>query len=150
MSPGPGAGYPGAGYSGTPLPRKLGIKPGHEVAVLGGPASVADSLSGLPGTGPPRRELSGSDPLDVIVFFVTWRADLEERLSVLRARMAPAAGLWVAWPKRASRVPTDMTEHVVREIALPTGLVDNKVCAIDQTWSGLRLVIRRELRPPPR
>ncbi len=60
--------------------------------------------------------------------------------------MAPACGLWIAWPKRASKVPTDMTENVIREIALPTGLVDNKVCAIDQTWSGLRLVIRRELR----
>jgi hypothetical protein len=79
---------------------------------------------------------------------VTWRADLEEQLATLRARMAPAAGLWVAWPKRASRVPTDMTEHVIREIALPTGLVDNKVCAIDEVWSGLRLVIRRELRSP--
>jgi hypothetical protein len=145
---------PEAGYSGTPLPRKLGIKPGHEVAVLGGPASVAASvaaiLTGLPGVAPPHRDLSGSDPLDIIVFFVTWRADLEERLAALRGRMAPAAGLWIAWPKRASRVPTDMTEHVVREIALPTGLVDNKVCAIDDVWSGLRLVIRRELRPPAR
>ena len=131
---------------GTPLPRKLGIQPGHEVAVLGGPASVAAALTGLPGAAV-RRDLSGSDPLDVIVFFVTWRADLEEQLGRLRRRMAPAAGLWVAWPKRAARVPTDMTEHVVREIALPTGLVDNKVCAIDQTWTGLRLVIRRELRP---
>jgi len=64
--------------------------------------------------------------------------------------LAPAAGLWVAWPKRAARVPTDMTEDVIREIALPTGLVDNKVCAIDEVWSGLRLVIRRELRPPAR
>jgi hypothetical protein len=137
---------PEAGYSGTPLPRKLGIKPGHEVAVLGGPAGVAASLSGLPGV-EVRRDLSGSDPLDVIVFFVTWRADLEEQLGTLRRRMAPAAGLWVAWPKRAARVPTDMTEHVIREIALPTGLVDNKVCAIDDTWTGLRLVIRRELRP---
>jgi hypothetical protein len=137
---------PEAGYSGTPLPRKLGIKPGHEVAVLGGPASVAATLTGLPGV-EVRRDLSGRDPLDVIVCFVTWRADLEAQLGALRQRMAPAAGLWVAWPKRASRVPTDMTEHVVREIALPTGLVDNKVCSIDETWSGLRLVIRRELRP---
>jgi len=145
MSPAPRGG-PAAGYSGTPLPRKLGIKPGHEVAVLGGPASVADGLSGRPDVGV-RRDLSGSDPLDVIVCFVTWRADLEEQLAGLRERMAPAAGLWIAWPKRAARVPTDMTEHVVREIALPTGLVDNKVCAIDGTWSGLRLVIRRELRP---
>jgi hypothetical protein len=137
---------PEAGYSGTPLPRKLGIKPGHQVAVLGGPAEVAASLTGLPGV-EVRRDLSGSDPLDVIVCFVTWRADLEEQLGALRRRMAPAAGLWIAWPKRAARVPTDMTEHVVREIALPTGLVDNKVGAIDETWSGLRLVIRRELRP---
>ena len=137
---------PDAGYSGTPLPRKLGIKPGHEVAVLGGPAGVAASLTGLPGVPPPRPDLSGSDPLDVIVFFVTRRADLEKRLAALRGRMAPAAGLWVAWPKRAARVPTDMTDHVVREIALPTGLVDNKICAIDETWTGVRLVIRRELR----
>ena len=139
---------PPAGYSGTPLPRKLGIKPRHEVAVLGGPASVTASLTGLPGVAPPRRDLSSGDPLDVIVCFVTWRADLEEQLATLRARMAPAAGLWVAWPKRAARVPTDMTEDVIREIALPTGLVDNKVCAIDEVWSGLRLVIRRELRTP--
>ena len=149
MGPGKAAAVaPEAGYSGTPLPRKLGIKPGHEVAVLGGPASVTASLTGLPGVAPPRGDLSGRDPLDVIVCFVTWRADLEEQLDALRGRMAPAAGLWVAWPKRASRVPTDMTEHVIREIALPTGLVDNKVCAIDEIWSGLRLVIRRELRPP--
>ena len=139
---------PDAGYSGTPLPRKLGIKPGDEVAVLGGPASVAGALSGLPGVGPPRRDLSGSDPLDVIVFFVTWRAELETRLASLRERMAPACGLWIAWPKRAARVPTDMTEDVVRDVALPTGLVDNKVCAIDEVWSGLRLVIRREPRRP--
>ena len=86
---------PEAGYSGTPLPRKLGIKPGHEVAVLGGPASVAATLTGLPGV-EVRRDLSGSDPLDVIVCFVTWRADLEEQLGALRQRMAPAAGLWVS------------------------------------------------------
>jgi hypothetical protein len=138
---------PAAGYSGQPLPRKLGIKPGHEVAVLGGPVSVADSLGELPGAAPPHRDLSGSDLFDVIIYFVTWRADLAGRLGALRAHMAPACGLWVAWPKRASRLPTDVTDQVIREIALPTGLVDNKVCAIDETWSGLRLVIRRELRP---
>jgi hypothetical protein len=141
---------PPTGYSGTPLPRKLGIKPGHEVAVLGGPASVAGILSGLPGVAPPRRDLPGGYLFDVIVYFVSWRAELDERLAVLREHMAPACGLWVAWPKRAARLPTDMTEHVVREIALPTGLVDNKICAIDETWSGLRLVIRRELRPATR
>ena len=78
----------------------------------------------------------------MIVSFHTRRAELERRLPALRAMMEPAAGLWIAWPKRASKVATDITEDVVREIALPTGLVDNKVCAIDATWSGLRLVIR--------
>ena len=132
---------PDAGYSGTPLPRKLGVK--VDELLLSQPDN-----GGLPGAGPLRRDLSGSDPLDVIVFFVTWRAELETRLGSLRERMAPACGLWIAWPKRAARVPTDMTEDVVRDVALPTGLVDNKVCAIDEVWSGLRLVIRRELRPP--
>jgi hypothetical protein len=77
---------------------------------------------------------------------VTQRAELEAELPRLRARMAPACGLWIAWPKRASRVPTDVTDQVIRDVVLPTGLVDNKVCAIDDTWSGLRLVIRRENR----
>jgi hypothetical protein len=136
---------PAAGYSGTPLPRKLGIKPGHAVAVLGAPAGFADELAALSGADV-AEGLTGSGPLDVIVTFVRWREDLETQLPGLRGRMAPACGLWIAWPKRAAKVPTDMTEHVVREVALPTGLVDNKVCAIDQVWSGLRLVIRRELR----
>jgi hypothetical protein len=77
---------------------------------------------------------------------VSWRAELEAELGRLRDRMAPACGLWVAWPKKAAKVPTDMSDNVVREVALPTGLVDNKVCAIDETWSALRLVIRRENR----
>jgi hypothetical protein len=130
-----------AGYSGTPLPRKLGIKPGHRVALLGAPDGFeADTLGELPdGVGVVRR--TGGEA-DVIVSFHTRRAELERRLPALRAMMEPAAGLWIAWPKRVSKVPTDMTEDVVREIALPTGLVDNKVCAIDATWSGLRLVIR--------
>ncbi|MFL5422669.1 MAG: DUF3052 domain-containing protein, partial [Myxococcales bacterium] len=90
--------------------------------------------------------LAGKTALDVIVAFFVKRADLERQLSALRRRMAPACGLWIAWPKKASGVATDVTENVVREIALPTGLVDNKVCAIDETWSGLRLVIRLEHR----
>ena len=139
------AGGPGpAGYSGTPLPRKLGIKPGHAVAVVGGPPGFADGLAAQSGTDVAAGLPAG--PLDVIVTFVNWRDEYEAQLPGLRERMAPACGLWIAWPKRAARVPTDMTEHVVREVALPTGLVDNKVCAIDETWSGLRLVIRRELR----
>jgi len=91
-------------------------------------------------------ELADDAHYDVIVDFETERADLEADLPRLRAVMAPACGLWIAWPKRASKVPTDMSDHVVREIALPTGLVDNKVCAIDATWTALRLVIRRENR----
>jgi hypothetical protein len=136
---------PAAGYSGTSLPRKLGIKPGHAVAVLGAPPGFADGLAALAGTDV-AENLAGAHPLDVIVTFVRWREELEAQLPGLRRRMAPACGLWIAWPKRAAKVPTDMTEHVVREVALPTGLVDNKVCAIDEVWTGLRLVIRRELR----
>jgi hypothetical protein len=127
-----------AGYSGTPLPRKLGIKPGHRVALLGAPAGFA--LDDLPDGVRIVRRAGGT--ADVIVSFHTARADLERRLDALRAMMPPAGGLWIAWPKRAAKVETDMTEDVVREVALPTGLVDNKVCAIDATWSGLRLVIR--------
>jgi len=146
----PGTGGPGpAGYSGTPLPRKLGIKPGHAVAVLGGPAGLAGSLAAQSGADV-AEGLPAAGPLDVIVTFVRWRDEFESQLPGLRARMAPACGLWIAWPKRAARVPTDMTDHVIREVALPTGLVDNKVCAIDETWTGVRLVIRRELRPTSR
>jgi hypothetical protein len=130
-----------AGYSGTPLPRKLGIKPGHRLALLGAPDGFELEL---PEGVSVRRRAGGK--ADVIVSFHTARAELERRLPALRAMMEPASGLWIAWPKRASKVPTDITEDVLREIALPTGLVDNKVCAVDETWSGLRLVIRREHR----
>ena len=135
-----------AGYSGTPLPKKLGIGEGHLVALLDPPEDFEKTLGGLPTGVSLQRGLRGARPLDVVVCFVTRRARLEARLGAVRRRMAPAAGFWVAWPKRASGVATDVTEDVVRAVALPTGLVDNKVCAIDETWSGLRLVIRRELR----
>jgi hypothetical protein len=131
-----------AGYSGTPLPRKLGIKPRHRVALLGAPDGF--ELGELPEDVSVGRRAGGK--VDVILTFHTSRAELERRLPALRAMMEPAAGLWIAWPKRASKVETDITEDVLREIALPTGLVDNKVCAVDETWSGLRLVIRREYR----
>jgi hypothetical protein len=137
---------PAAGFSGTPLTRKLGIRAGQAVAVIGAPAGFADGLAALSGADV-ADALPGTGLLDVIVTFVRWREELETQLPGLRRRMAPACGLWIAWPKRAAKVPTDMTDHVVREIALPTGLVDNKVCAIDEVWTGLRLVIRRELRP---
>lgn len=135
-----------AGYSGTPLPKKLGIKPGHRVALVHAPEGLADALGELPERATVQTTLSGREPLDVVVLFVTRRAALERELARVRERMAQNAGFWVAWPKRASGVATDVTEDVVREVALPTGLVDNKVCAIDATWSGLRLVIRVENR----
>jgi hypothetical protein len=140
-----GLGQP-AGYSGTPLPRKLGIKPGAAVALIGAPAGFDGALEPLPDGVRLAGGLDGGGPFDVIVFFTVERTELEDRLAELRTAMTPAAGLWVAWPKRASKVPTDMTDDVVREIALPTGLVDNKVCAIDTIWTAQRLVIRRELR----
>ncbi len=135
-----------AGYSGTPLAQKLGIKVGARVALLQAPVDFSATLAGLPDGVALTSTLSGKGLLDVVVLFVTRRRELERQLPVVRRRMQPAAGFWVAWPKRASKVPTDVTEDVVRDVALPTGLVDNKVCAIDEIWSGLRLVIRRENR----
>jgi len=132
------------GYSGTPLPRKLGIKEGMRIAFADAPEGFPLTLGDLPAAVDVRVRVRG--PLDVIVFFTASRAKLERRIERLIAALEPAGGLWVAWPKRASGVPTDMTEDVVREVALPLGLVDNKVCAIDDVWSGLRLVVRREHR----
>jgi hypothetical protein len=135
-----------AGYSGTPLPRKLGIKPGQRVLLLGAPDGFEpDTLGALPDGVTVARSARGT--ADVIVAFFTARAELVRRLPVLRARMEQAAGLWIAWPKRASGVPSDLTEDVVRELALAHRLVDNKVAAVDATWSGLRLVIRLADRP---
>ena len=128
------------GYSGTPLAKKLGIKEGARVAFPGAPGDFAELLGELPeGV---RIKSRAAGPLDVIVFFTKSLAELERRLPALRRAMDPAAGLWIAWPKRSSGVETDMTEDVVRELGLAGRLVDNKVCAIDETWSGLRLVIR--------
>jgi hypothetical protein len=132
-----------AGYSGTPLARKLGVGPGDSLALLGAPDGFAiDDLP--PGVDVRPRAAAACD---VIVSFHTRRADLARRFPALMRALAVDGGLWVAWPKRASGVDTDITEDAVREVALPTGMVDNKVCAIDDTWSGLRLVLRRELRP---
>ncbi|HEY6396856.1 MAG TPA: DUF3052 domain-containing protein [Solirubrobacteraceae bacterium] len=134
-----------AGYSGTPLVRKLGIKPGARLALIGAPDGFDATLGELPADVAVRRAVRG--PIDVIVAFFVERSRLERRLPALCAALEPAGGLWIAWPKRASGVPTDLTEDVVRELGLAAGLVDNKVCAIDAVWSGLRLVIRLVDRP---
>jgi hypothetical protein len=135
-----------AGYSNTPLPKKLGIKEGCKIALINPPRAFEKTLGKLPGKARIESGLSGEAQFDVIVVFVTSRAELQRQIAATRRHMTPAAGLWIAWPKKSSGVASDVTENVVREIALPTGLVDNKVCAIDETWSGLRLVIRLALR----
>jgi hypothetical protein len=134
-----------AGYSGIPLPRKLGIKPGARLGLIGGPDGFEQTLGELPPGVAVRRRLQG--PLDVIVAFYRSRAEFERRLPALTRALDPAGGLWIAWPKRSSGVPTDLTENVIRELALAGKLVDNKVCAIDEVWSGLRLVVRLRDRP---
>ena len=132
-----------AGYSGTPLTKKLGFKPGMTAVFLDAPHDVDELLGDLEGVSI-RRALRGS--ADIVMCFVTARKDLERRAARLREAVAPDGMVWVCWPKRASKVPTDMTEDVVRDVLLPTGLVDNKVAAVDETWSGLKLVVRKELR----
>ena len=134
-----------AGYSGTPLVQKLGIKPGARVALV-------DAAKGFALELPAEAKLvdGKAREVDVIVWFVTAKPAFAKKLASVSARLQPAGGLWIAWPKKASGVATDMTENVVREVALPTGLVDNKVCAIDEVWSGLRLVVRVENRPKRR
>jgi hypothetical protein len=136
-----------AGYSGTPLPEKLGIKDGHTVAFPRAPAGFERTLGQLPDG--LRVKQRATRPVDVIVAFFTSRAELERRFRSLATALDPGGGLWIAWPKRSSGVATDMTEDVVREVALANGLVDNKVCAIDDVWSSLRLVYRLEDRPQP-
>ena len=130
-----------AGYSGTPLPKKLGITEGSTLALIGAPPGVIERLP--PGVVVKRRARGSAD---VVVAFFTQRREFERRVDALARMVFPAGGLWVAWPKRSSGVETTMHENVVREVALPLGLVDNKVCAIDETWSGLRVVWRREGR----
>ena len=134
---------PNTTYS-SPLQKKLGIGEDARVAFPGAPDGFSDLLGELPAGVIVKSRSSG--PLDVIVFFTERRAELERRLPALRRAMEPAAGLWIAWPKRSSGVKTDLTENVVRDLGLSNRLVDNKVCAIDDTWSGLRLVIRLEDR----
>jgi hypothetical protein len=132
------------GYSDTPLPKKLGIKAGTRLAFVRAPDGFDRTVGELPEGVEIKRSARG--PLDVIVFFTTSAAELRRRFDRLAAALDPAGALWVAWPKKSSGVATDLTENTVRDVALPKGLVDNKVCAIDDIWSGLRLVIRRANR----
>ncbi len=129
-----------AGYSGTPLAKKLGIKPGHRVGLIGAPEGFEETLEGLPENVRFGRRAAGR--FDVIVFFTKKAADLNRRFAQLAAGLDKAGGLWVAWPKKSSGVATDVVEGLVRHTGLDAGLVDNKICAVDETWSGLRFVYR--------
>ena len=136
-----------AGYSGTPLPKKLGIKEGHQVALLGAPPGFGKTLGKLPAGATTKREPKGKGPFDVIVLFVKRRSDLQKRFRAASKRLDWAGGLWVSWPKKSSGVKTDVDEGFVREHGLDVGLVDNKICAVDDVWSGLRFVYRVADRP---
>ena len=133
-----------AGYSGTPLAKKLGIKPQARVALLGAPQDFEAELVGLPDGVDLRRRLAAGT--DVVVLFTTRRRHLERRFEPAARAVHPAGSVWVAWPKKASGIETDLTENALRDVGLPYGLVDNKVCAVNETWSGLRFVWRRENR----
>jgi hypothetical protein len=133
-----------AGYSGTPLARKLGIGPGARVAVLDAPPQYGALLEPLPeGV---RFEARAGARTDVVHVFVRERDVLARHLGALRETLRPDAALWISWPKKAAKVPTTVTEDVIRALALPLGFVDVKVCAVDDTWSGLKLVVRKALR----
>jgi hypothetical protein len=140
----------GAGYSGTPLPQKLGIKPGARVLLSGAPAGFERALAPLPEGAEVARTARGKAPYDVILCFAADARALERRLVSALPRLSESGGLWVAWPKQASGVPTDLAEGAVRARGLATGLVDNKVCAVDEVWSGLRFVRRLADRKGPK
>lgn len=133
-----------SGYSGTPLRKKLGIEPGQHLLVLDCPAPYAEIVADLP------EEVTlvtrASKTVDLVHLFSTERRALQERLHKLRTALRPDAVLWVSWPKKASKVPTDITEDTIRAVALPLGFVDVKVCAVTEVWSGLKLVVRKALR----
>lgn len=136
----------GIGYSGTPLPKKLGIRDGHRVALVSAPSGFERQLGPAAGGATISRRLRGK--ADIFVFFPKSASDLVRRLPALVSRLESNGGLWIAWPKQSSPLATYLKESHVREYGLSTGLVDNKICAIDEDWSGLRFVVRRENRPP--
>jgi len=133
-----------AGYSGTPLCKKLGIKSGFRLKTKNAPASYLTLIAPLPDSVTVSSRLRSD--VDLWHLFTVSRTELESVLSLAQQQIRRDGMIWVSWPKKASRVPTDVTEDVIREVCLPMGLVDVKVCAVDATWSGLKLVIRKELR----
>ena len=133
-----------AGYSATPLANKLSLKDGMRVFWQGMPQTVQAEIASAGLSLTPLNE--PERPLDTAHVFVTRRADLDAAIAAIRPALAPAGFLWVSWPKKGSGIATEVNENAVRAAALPTGLVDVKVCAVDETWSGLKLMIRRELR----
>ena len=133
-----------AGYSAAPLIKKLGIKAGQVAVVISPPASYGKLLGKLPAGAKLSNRLARDGQF--VHLFSTRRADLAKALERLRTKMADTGILWVSWPKKSAKVPTDITEDVIRAVALPLGLVDTKVCAVDETWSGLKLMVRRENR----
>ena len=133
-----------AGYSGTPLPQKLGIKAGQKVVTMSAPAGYRKLLAPLPEKVSFASEMKAGAVF--VHFFVSQRKVLEKELKRLRKLIADTGTLWVSWPKKSSGVATDITEDTIREVALPLGFVDVKVCAVDETWSGLKLMVRRENR----
>lgn len=130
-----------AGYSGTPLARKLGYKPGMRAVLVGAPEDYNNWLEPLPDG----VEFGADDP-ELVHIFTNERAILEAALTHWRRALRPDGMVWVSWPKKASKVPTDITEDVIREVCLPLGFVDVKVCAVSDVWSGLKLMVRKELR----
>ncbi len=133
-----------AGYSGTPLPKKLGIKADHVVALVDAPSDFARTVGALPPGAVLRATAHGA--ADLAIWFARSAADVADRMPAMADRIGPARcpGLWVAWPKKASGVPTDLTENEIRRIGLAHGLVDYKVCAIDHVWSGLKFARRKQ------
>jgi len=138
-----------AGYSGTPLPQKLGLKPGSRFGALAAPKNLGAALGTLPAGVTASDAARGSSLLDVILCFATSRDALERLLPRAQRRLDPNGGLWICWPKKTSGITSDLTEGDVRRLGLAAGLVDNKVCAIDEIWSGLRFVVRLADRPKP-
>jgi len=137
-----------AGYSGTPLPQKLGIKPGLMVVTVNAPANYRRLLGQIPDSVTFSERLkSGSS---FVHLFTSRRSEMQKKMSILRDKISDNGAIWVSWPKKSSGISTDVTEDVIREIALPLGFVDIKVCAVDETWSGLKLMIRRENRKSKR